>query len=153
MPRSFVFALIPMLLLLAACSGPGAPAPETPAATEQVPTPLVTSEILAPVVTEMVAGPTPAETAGPEETPLPFEAVTFQDETLGFQFDYPAAWTLENQGVLGDRESGFQLAEGGEPRMNVTVLRWDPINDLDAFVATREQACPPPGLRFWLKRK
>jgi len=145
MPRSFVFVLIPLLLLLAACSGPGAPAPETPAATEQVPTPLVTSEIPAPVVTEMVAEPTPAATAEPQGTPLPFEAATFQDETLGFQFDYPAAWTLEDLGVLGDRGSGFQLAEGGEPRMNVTVLRWDPINDLDAFVATREQAWSASG--------
>lgn len=138
MPRSFAFAWIPLLLMLAACSG--APTAATPAATEPLPIPAITTEPPAPAMTEPVEEPSPAVTAGPQETPLPFDATTFQDESLGFRFDYPAAWTLENQGVLGDRGAGFQLTEGGEVRMNVTVLRWDPVNDLEAFVAARRQA-------------
>jgi hypothetical protein len=143
MLRSILFVFIPMLLLLAACSG--APAATTPAVTEQLPTPEVTTVLPTPAATEPVEQPTPAATAGPEETPLPFEAAAFRDETLGFQFDYPAAWNLENLGALGDRGAGLQLTEGGEVRMNVTVLRWDPVNDLDAFVATRQQAWSASG--------
>jgi hypothetical protein len=151
MPRSFVFVLLPLLMLLAACSGPGAPA-VTPSAgtselpspvfTEQVPTPVITAEPVTPVVIGPVEAPTP------EATLLPFEAAAFQDETLGFQFDYPAAWTLVDLGALGSRGSGLQLTEGDEVRMNVTVLQWDPVNDLDAFVATRRQAWDASGFEI-----
>jgi hypothetical protein len=118
MPRSFVFVLLPLLMLLAACSGPGSPAVTPPAGTselpspvftEQVPTPVITAEPVTPVVIGPVEEPTAEATADPVATPLPFEAAAFQDETLGFQFDYPAAWTLVDLGALGSRGSGLQL--------------------------------------------
>jgi hypothetical protein len=147
MPRSFVLTFIPFLLLLAACSGPATPAATSPAENEQLPTPLVTAEPPTPAATEPAGEPSPAVTDEPEPSPS-FEAAAFQDETLGIQFDYPDAWSLENLGVLGDRGSGIQFIEGGEVRMNVTVLRWDPTNDLDAFTATRQQAWSASGFEI-----
>jgi len=43
--------------------------------------------------------------------------------------------------VLGDRDLAFQFTSGGEPALDITILRWDPVNDLAAFVDSRKQAC------------
>jgi hypothetical protein len=92
----------------------------------------------------------------PSETPaipeLSFEPATYRDEDAGFEFDYPASWVADSPQVVGPRGTSAQITsfprEPGElPEvippdetiMAVTVLLWDPKNDLNQFVDLRKQ--------------
>jgi hypothetical protein len=151
--------MLPVLLILAlaACSGPApaapvattAPATAGPAVTE----PAGGQATGLPAATEPAGEPATAEPAVPQPTeapvatesgqpqaPLSFAAATFRDEALGIEFEYPAAWTVTDLGQLGSRGSGAQFTEEGQPRLNLTLYRWDPTDDLDAYVEHRKQA-------------
>jgi len=92
----------------------------------------------------------------PTSTPS-FPVATYRDETAGFEFDYPADWTLDPSSQMGVR--GAQalllspgttpetLAEGGS-RVAITVYLWDPKNDLTAYVAQRRTAWDALGFEF-----
>ena len=129
-----------LVLILAACS---------PTAVNVAP---------APTVSVAVSTDTPLPATLPTDTPLPtntpepetsapsFAAATYRDETAGFEFDYPADWTLDPSSQIGAR--GAQalllspgttleaLAEGGS-RLAIMTYMWDPKNDLTAYVAQR----------------
>ncbi len=44
----------------------------------------------------------------PQESTLPFEPAVYRNEENGFEFDYPASWTFDEE-VLGSRASGRNL--------------------------------------------
>lgn len=62
-----------------------------------------------------------------------FEPAIYRNEENGFEIDYPAMWTVDEQ-VLGTRASGAQFYENGDFVMAAIVYLWDPRNDLDAYV-------------------
>lgn len=80
-----------------------------------------------------------------------FEAELYRNEIIGIEFKYPAAWEIIDLGTLGDRGSGIQFSADGELMMNVTLLRWDPINDLEAFAQTRKLAWSASGFMLELE--
>ena len=72
--------------------------------------------------------------------------------------DYPAAWTADAPQAGGDRGYFAQITswprnpgelpefvpEGGTI-LSITVLLWDPKNDLDAFITTRKEGWAASG--------
>jgi hypothetical protein len=80
----------------------------------------------------------PAETEGSAVLPVP--ATTYRDESYGFEFDYPAAWTVSDLGVIGSRASATQFLEGERIAMQLTRYLWDPQDDLSAYVDHRQSA-------------
>jgi hypothetical protein len=122
------------LFLLAAC------APSTP--------------IVQLTLPAVEAAPTlPPPTAGAS---LPFDPAIYQDEANGFEFDYPADWSLDPNSVIGTRATQAQLlspgttaetlAEGGS-RLAIVVYDWEPKGDLGAYVAQRRLAWDSSGFK------
>ena len=148
-----------LLMLLSACGAvPGSTTLE-PAQTEA---PVLPSETAA-APTETFVPVLPSETApaateaapNPKLPAAPFEAQTYFNEEAGLALDYPAAWTVSEQ-VIGPRGTQVQflsapeLAEAvtvpeGETRVTAMIYRWDPKNDLAAFVATQKSAWEASG--------
>jgi hypothetical protein len=105
----------------------------------------------APESTATSAPPTGAPT-------LSFEPATYRDPSAGFEFDYPASWTVgpgEQQSRGGitaftswSRPTDVLPGETppGETRMDATVQLWDPTGDLNAFVAQRRAAWDASGV-------
>ncbi len=131
-----------VLLLLAAC-GPSNPS-----------IPITTA-------TEPPASMTPTSTATSEPTPtqaLSFQSTTYRDEVAGFEFDYPASWTVgpseqySRGGITAfsswSRPNDVLPDETppGETRLDAAVMLWDPTNDLDAYVEQRMRALLDSGL-------
>lgn len=138
------FSVILLLLsaLLAACT------PQSVALTEPPAAPTAATQPTAPTATEVPdSTPVTTETSMATEVPLSpsFEASTYRDEIVGFELDYPAAWTLSAQQETGPRGSIAQLSQAGEPRLDIVVLQWDPKNDLSAYVDVRRQAWEASG--------
>ncbi len=95
---------------------------------------------------EPTAGPAPAVPAEIQEVAtLPVPSTTYRDEVYGFEFDYPAAWTLSDQGVIGSRASAVQFLDGDRIAMQMTLYRWDPQNDLAAYIDHRKAAWTASG--------
>ena len=126
-----VFVLV---LWLATCKAPEPKAPQA------VPTP--TS--FPPTATAVP--PTPTETAIPEPKlpAAPFDSQVYINEDAGFALDIPAGWTIQET-VVGPRGTQIlfvskpELAEAGtmppgETRVSATIYKWDPKNDLAAYV-------------------
>jgi len=102
--------------------------------------------------TEVIASE-PTEAPLPTETPVPqpaFEVATYRDGKAGFEFDYPAGWAFDpgEQQSRGGYVQFFSwewnpsdpietIPEGGSA-LTVTVLNWDPKNDLEAFINQRK---------------
>ena len=135
-PFSLILVFL-VALFLVGCAGGGAALTETP---------------LPPTATVQPTEPSPTATPPPTETPtstpsaqLSFEPATYVSESAGFELDYPASWTPSGEVALGDRGSGVQFTSGGEPVLDITILRWDPVNDLAAFVDSRKQAWQASG--------
>jgi len=107
------------------------------------------------VVLEPTATPVPTETP---VTALPFEAITYRDESAGFEFDYPVGWAFDG-GEQQSRGSYVQfyswdwkpgdpiepMPEGGTV-LTVTNQLWDPKNDLEAFINQRKLAWDASGI-------
>ncbi len=104
----------------------------------------------------------PTETNSPTEdvgsANLSFDAATYRDDSAGFMLDYPAAWTADAPQAGGDRGYFAQITSwprnpgelpdsvpAGETILSITVLLWDPKNDLDAFSATRKEGWTASG--------
>ena len=68
---------------------------------------------------------------------LSFEAATYTDANAGFAFDYPAAWTPDEE-VFGDRGHGVQFNDNDYTRLAAVVTLWDPKRDLDALIEQRQ---------------
>ncbi|MGD8813199.1 MAG: hypothetical protein PVI78_01840 [Anaerolineales bacterium] len=124
---------VAILLLLAAC---GTSTPAIPTATETV-----SPMNLAPTATATIE---PSPTQG-----LSYQFTVYRDEVAGFEFDYPASWTVGpseqySRGGITVFSSWSRPNDvlpdetpPGETRLDVTVQLWDPVDDLDAFVAQR----------------
>ena len=112
------------------------------------------------VVTEEIVISEPTALPIPTETPVPlpaFTATTYRDEEAGFEFDYPADWAFDSgeqhsrgyfvQFYSWEWQPGDQIdsLSEGETMLSVTVQRWDPKNDLDAFVDQRKMAWDSSG--------
>ncbi len=132
------------LLVLSACTSVASPT-ESP-----TPQDLITVE---PTMT-----PAPSETAELQLAPL--EAI-YRDESAGFAFDYPTSWTADAPQVGGERGYFSQITSWfrnpgelpefipeGETYLSITVLLWDPKNDLDAFIATRKEGWNASGFEI-----
>lgn len=139
-------------ILLAAC----APAPSQ--SQTELPTPMVFT----------TSAPTPAIL--PSETPaipkLSFESATYRDEEAGFELDYPASWVADSPQVIGPRGTSAQITSfprdtgelpevipADETIMAVTVLLWDPKNDLDEFVRVRKEGWAASGFEILLEEE
>jgi len=133
-----------IVLALAACA-PASGAAQPPAATQIPPTlPPLPSSTPLPTST-----PAPTATLQPTLVKLSFTAVPYQDAEAGFEIQYPANWTLVPKTVIGSRGSqaaafspgttAEKLADGGS-RLDMTVYKWDPKQDLSAFVTHRTSA-------------
>jgi hypothetical protein len=92
---------------------------------------------------------------------LPFAAAIYRDETAGFELSYPETWTLDDVDPAV-KESGrgyyaqltsWEHAPGelpevnppGSSRLDIVVQRWDPKNDLPAFIDVRKTAWEASG--------
>lgn len=132
-------AAIVLSTAFAGCDQPGNPAGSTPEPTRQ-PTAILT---------------TPASTSEPLPDAQPttsFEAATYRDEVAGFELDYPASWTVgpveqySRGGITAftswARPTDVLPSETppGETRLDVTVQAWEPVRDLEAFLAQRREA-------------
>lgn len=143
MYRYIMIPSLLLILLLPACAGSSAVVNETPSA----PAATATTTASDPELTEMPR-PTPIETEAQPKTGISFEVATYRDESAGFELDYPAAWSLPDQVDQGSRGSIVQLSESGELRLDIAVLRWNPTNDLNAFVDVRKQAWDASGINI-----
>lgn len=147
--RLFAFIIFVSVMLLATCSAPNA-----------VPTQVQTDVPALPISSPQGANtePVPAPT---EAAPIPklpaasFESQTYLHEEAGFALDYPAGWTV-NEVVIGSRGTQVQFLSSpeiaematlpeGATRVNATLYRWDPENDLAAFVANQKTAWEASG--------
>jgi hypothetical protein len=91
--------------------------------------------------------PIPSPTSTPEFT---FPISTYQDFTNGFELDYPANWSFDpgEQHTRGSYVQFFSWAwqpgdpletiPEGETALSLVVQRWDPKNDLEAFITQRK---------------
>jgi hypothetical protein len=70
--------------------------------------------------------------ASSQQPALSYEAAVYRNEANGFEFDYPALWSFEED-VYGVRGSGAQFLSDGQFVMSAVVYLWDPKNDLDAY--------------------
>jgi len=86
---------------------------------------------------------------------------TYADQSLGFEFDYPATWMVDGPASAGERADSAQFTSwvhapgdisadmpAGGTRFTATVWQWDPKNDLQAFVASRQAAWEASGFTF-----
>lgn len=148
-----------MLIFLAACMSPSA---------TNLPAPVESTQS---VVTELAASPTsaapiavssePSSTEAPSSPKLPaasFEAQTYINETAGFALDYPSGWTVKEM-VVGDRGSQVQFLSApeiadlatlpdGATRVNATIYKWDPKNELAAYIAHWKSAWEGSGFKI-----
>ena len=125
-------------LLLTGCAGQGSSVTDRP---------LPATETASPTAVPPTDTPLPEATATqvpPTKTAV--EPVTYTNESAGFELDHPASWVPSGEVVLGDRGTVIQFTELGEPRLDATILSWEPVNDLAAFVETRKQAWKASGI-------
>lgn len=87
--------------------------------------------------------PTEAPSATAESTSTPiktsFEGVTYRDDTAGFALGYPIDWGIGFKETQSRGEI-VQLQDASGPRLDIVVLRWDPKQDLPAFLDVRRIA-------------
>ena len=111
-----------------------------------------------PMVQPTLPAVEPAATL-PPPTPgaaLPFEPALYRDDANGFEFDYPADWSLDPNSVIGSRATqalllspgttAEALAEAGS-RLSIVVYDWEPKGDLAAYVAQRRLAWDSSGFK------
>jgi hypothetical protein len=146
-----VFVLV---MWLATCKSP------EPNAPPPMPTSTATSTPTQIPATETPVPPTPTETAVPQgKLPAaPFDAQTYINEEAGFALEIPAAWTIKET-VVGPRGTQISfvskpdLAEAatipaGETRISATIYKWDPKNDLPAYVEHWKGAWEASGFKI-----
>jgi hypothetical protein len=91
------------------------------------------------------------------EPVLSFAAAEYRDEEAGIALYYPVEWSVLPREQVGERGSQAallsagstleQVAENGS-RVTLVLYKWDPKNDLAAFIAQRELAWEASGFEF-----
>ena len=74
------------------------------------------------------------------KTQVSFESATYRDETIGFEFDYPSTWIASDSMALQGGETQVQFAAPDGITTSLIVHRWEPVNDLDAYIRYRTEA-------------
>lgn len=137
------FGLLLLGFLFVSCAGELDQELEGAAPSVSVPLTAVPTPTLLPPTTLP-----PSEVVSGEEYPL---EATYTNPDLGFSFDYPGEWQMGRQEEQS-RGGFFQLVgPGGDPedvRMQVTVLNWDPKQDLEAFLDVRRTAWENSGIEI-----
>jgi hypothetical protein len=150
--RAHIFVIAGGLFCLAltACGAPATDETDVQATVEVLLTEAAPAATSAPT-----AAPLPSET---EAAALSFEPETYSDPSAGFEFDYPAGWTVGpvqqySRGGITAFTSWARPtdvfpdeAPPGETRMDATVQLWDPTGDLEAFVGQRRGAWDASGI-------
>ncbi len=149
MKRLYLFLFMTLAFTGFACSPFIVPGQSEPVPAEPV------VETQPAVVSEPTNPPSPTETAVPSPA---FEAATYQDETAGFEFDYPTGWAFDAGGAQSrgsyvqfyswDWKPGDPIdpLPAGGTILSVTVQLWDPQNDLEAFIDQRKLAWDASGI-------
>jgi len=115
-------------------------------------------EVVETLPAEVEFGSPITETEEPATTPvLSFEAAKYVDEEAGIVLYHPVDWTVLPREQVGERGSQAallstgstleQVAENGS-RVTLVLYKWDPKNDLAAFIAQRELAWEASGFEF-----
>lgn len=148
--RLLAFIVFVSVMLLATCS-----APELAPALFEREVPSLSAE--SPLPTHTVQPPAPTEAApSPKLSEPSFKPQTYFNESAGFALDYPAGWTVREVAV-GPRGTQVQFLSApevaempvlpeGATRLNATIYRWEPKNDLAAFVANQKTAWEASGI-------
>ncbi|MGD8848635.1 MAG: hypothetical protein PVI81_00225 [Anaerolineales bacterium] len=115
----------------------------------------IASATAAPTRPSSPATQTPSAGLTPTLAPieLTFETATYRDATLGFELDYPVEWeppTLVEKQPRGDI---VQAKMDGQVMLDIVTLRWDPKNDLPAYIQVREQAFKDSGFTILEKEQ
>jgi len=142
--KKTTFILTLLVLSLAACGSPAAPAASTEPASAAV-------ENTIPVPSEAVTEPA---VEGKIRAPS-FESQTYINEAVGFALEYPTGWTV-TESTIGDRGSETlllstpEIAEmgtllSGTTRVAIQVNQWDPKNALAEYANTRKVAWESSG--------
>jgi subtilisin family serine protease len=78
-------------------------------------------------------------------------SATYRDEATGFEFDYPATWTTSALVALEGGETQVQFTAPDGATMSLIVHRWNPANDLNAYVAYRTESWLGAGMSVLLQ--
>jgi hypothetical protein len=135
-------------LLLGACSAPAAE--DVATSPDDMPTATVeiTEATSAPPET---ASPSAEPSSGEEPTAAPSDPgevadiSTYRDEAAGFAFDHPVDWIVGGLAESHSRGDISQLTRDDEVVLDIAVLRWDPVSDLEAYLDTRMTAWTASG--------
>ena len=84
------FPILILILMLTACSSTAESIPVEPT----LPAVTLTNPPAASSIPEPTTPPLPSSTPEPTVAPISFDAVTYRDETAGFELDYPSRWAL-----------------------------------------------------------
>ncbi|MFN8441006.1 MAG: SH3 domain-containing protein [Caldilineaceae bacterium] len=95
--------------------------------------------------------PAPAPTEGAPSiqattVPTVTTSVVYEDAG-GFAFNYPSDWNITG-GEAGVRGNIIQFTAPDGTKLDVSILDWDPKNDLNAYVATRKTAWDASGMQI-----
>jgi len=125
---------------LGACAAPTAPSEADLRATVDL---LRTANTRSATLALTIPPTAPSAAAQPTAS---FEVATYRDVSAGFEFDYPASWTVgpveqHSRGGITAFTSWSRPTDAlpgetpaGETRMDATVQLWDPTGNLEAFV-------------------
>lgn len=127
-----------LALLSTGCLSGGSQEPTAPPAETEAP----------PVVIEPSAAPeaTAVEPTGDAGAPLSFEPATYADDARGFAFEHPASWSVIGAPEQQSRGEIVQLGEGEAVALSIAVLQWEPVADLEAYLAQRKLAWDASGM-------
>ncbi|RPI93296.1 MAG: hypothetical protein EHM40_10255 [Chloroflexi bacterium] len=140
-----ILLVLALMTLLSACAAPSI---------ATTPAPVETEIPAIPTATEPASVPTEAVSA-PKLPAASFESQTYLDEKFGFAFEYPLGWTVAEP-MFSERATQVQFLSSpelaniptlpaGATRLSATVYRWDPKNDLAAYIAIRKTAWESSG--------
>lgn len=100
---------------------------------------------------ELSIPPAPIMTEEPEfQIPtLPMESFTYENPEIGLLVDFPKDWTVGEMTVIGERASQTLMSAPDDSTMvTLTVSLWEPYNDLNAYVETRQIAWENSGFEI-----
>lgn len=148
-----IFFILSLTTLLAACAAPAATA---------VPKPAETVIFVTAAPTEPVSASTEA-VPNPKLPAPPFEAQTYIDDRVVFALDYPSGWTVTPL-MISERATQVQFLSSsdisdlatvppGETRLTATLYKWDPKNDLTAYVANWKTSWESSGFKILEEEK
>lgn len=136
-PRKLATVLA-LALLMAGCQSGESQETAQPESAEATPAP-----VLQPSAEPETTAVEPAGDAGEA---LSFTPATYTDEVYGFAFEHPDSWSQIGAPEQQSRAEIVQLGEGEAILLSIAVMRWDPVGDMDAYLAQRKLAWDASGM-------